>query len=397
MREKSWIGRRLPQIALALVCVAVLIGLVFVGICSKKMEAMIRHDSAMVKAQLQDAYREIQQCDEGSPEMGVAIERIWSNHSIPVIICDGEENITAVRNLRFDGDTADMSGFSERDLRRELRKIKESGDSITFDLGAGMRQKVYCGESHLVGYVWLIGVMPYVALVVFMILLCVGLAAFMTRKRRMERDNLWKGIARETAHQLGTPISGIMGWCDLLASGGADPKEVAENIGKDIERLSWVMDRFSHIEGTPNLKEESVNDDIRWVISYLAARVSRKVKLSLEEPDGEVRVRHDPTLLRWAIENLCKNAAQAISGSGAISITLSKKGAEHATIDIRDTGHGMDMATRKNVFEAGFSTKTGGWGLGLALVKRIVEENHNGRVYVLESKVGVGTTFRVEI
>ena len=140
MREKSWIGRRLPQIALALVCVAVLIGLVFVGICSKKMEAMIRHDSAMVKAQLQDAYREIQQCDEGSPEMGVAIERIWSNHSIPVIICDGEESITAVRNLRFDGDTADMSGFSERELRRELRKIKESGDSITCDLGAGMRQ-----------------------------------------------------------------------------------------------------------------------------------------------------------------------------------------------------------------------------------------------------------------
>ena len=393
----GWNVRGLPRAVLIMTSAAVLVGLVFVSICSKKMETMIRNDSAMVREQLKESYMEIEQGQEGSPEMSLAIERIWSNRNIPIIVCDGESRITAVRNLRFDGDTADVGGLSEEELRSAMRKMKASGDSITFGLGDGMRQTVYYGESHIVGYVWLVGLMPYVALVIFMILLCVGIAVFMTRRRRMERDNLWKGIARETAHQLGTPISGIMGWRNLLASGGVDPREVAENIGKDIERLSWVMDRFSHIEGTPNLKEESVNDDIRWVISYLAARVSRKVKLSLEEPDGEVRVRHDPTLLRWAIENLCKNAAQAISGPGAISITLSKKGAEHATIDIRDTGQGMDMATRKNVFEAGFSTKTGGWGLGLALVKRIVEENHNGRVYVLESKVGVGTTFRVEI
>lgn len=393
----GWNVRGLPRAVLIMTSAAVLAGLVFVSICSKKMETMIRNDSAMVREQLKESYMEIEQGQEGSPEMSLAIERIWSNRNIPIIVCDGESRITAVRNLRFDGDTADVGGLSEEELRSAMRKMKASGDSITFGLGDGMRQTVYYGESHIVGYVWLVGLMPYVALVIFMILLCVGIAVFMTRRRRMERDNLWKGIARETAHQLGTPISGLMGWRDLLRSGNVDTAEVAENISKDIDRLTWVMDRFSHMEGTPEMKETSVNADIRWVIEYLSARLSRKVKITFEEPDGEVSARHDPTLLRWAVENLCKNAAQAISGSGEITATLRRREGGHATIDIRDTGCGMDSATRERAFEAGFSAKTGGWGLGLALVRRIIEENHNGRVYVAESKVGVGTTFRIEI
>lgn len=316
--------------------------------------------------------------------LAYATEVMSSNRYVPIILCDGG-TIVSHRNLKPGG-----GEVSEEEAAEALRQMRASGDSLSVDLGAGGRQTIYYGESRMLRYVVHIRWLQIAAVALF---LAVSYAV-LTQARRRERDRLWKGLALETAHQLGTPITALRGWRDLLATGFADTGMVADELGKDIARLQSVSERFSHIGSMPALATTPLNDDLRAVADYMSHRTARGIVVSLDEPDGEVAAPHDPTLLRWAVENLCKNAADAIEGSGAIRITL-RRADGGALIEVADTGKGIAPQARRRIFDTGYTTKARGWGIGLALVKRIVCEYHHGRIWVMESRPGAGTRFGI--
>lgn len=316
--------------------------------------------------------------------LAYAAEVMSSNRYVPIILCDGD-SIVSHRNLKPGG--ADVS---EAEAAEALRQMRASGDSLSVDLGAGGRQTIYYGESRMLRYVVHIRWLQIAAVALF---LAVSYTV-LTQTRRRERDRLWKGLALETAHQLGTPITALCGWRDLLATGFADTRMVADELGKDIARLQSVSERFSHIGSMPAMETTPLNGDLRAVADYMRHRTARGIAVSLDEPDGEIAAPHDPTLLRWAVENLCKNAADAIEGNGEIRLTLRRTGGG-ALIEVADTGKGIAPQARRHIFDAGYTTKARGWGIGLALVKRIVREYHHGRIWVMESRPGAGTRFGI--
>ena len=303
-----------------------------------------------------------------------------------MVLCDGD-TIISYCNIAEDSPEA-----TEQEVTAAARDMMAEGDTMSVDLGDGRRQTLYYGENKLLAGVAFVRWME-AAVVTLMVAL---MWMLLTSARRRERDSLWKGLALETAHQLGTPISALDAWRDLLESGAADNAMVAKEMGKDLDRLKAVSERFSKIGSQPAMTTAPINDSLRQVAEYMNRRTSKRIRIELREPEGDVTAPHDPTLLRWAVENVCKNAADAIDGSGRIDISVGQKDGR-AVIDIADTGKGMTPATRRRVFDAGFTTKKRGWGIGLALVKRIVEEYHRGRVWVAESRPGTGTRFRMTL
>ena len=212
--------------------------------------------------------------------------------------------------------------------------------------------------------------------------------------RKAEQNQVWAGMAKETAHQLGTPLSSLMAWVQLLDAQEIDPM-IPREMQKDIDRLEKVTDRFSKIGSGAKLTESSLVETVKNLVDYLRPRISDKVTFEfLAETD--IYLRHNAPLMEWVIENICKNAVDAMENSGTLSIHIHST-PEWAHIDIKDSGKGIDPKQLKAIFQPGFSTKKRGWGLGLSLVKRIVTEYHNGKVFVLDSQVDSGTTFRVSL
>ena len=206
---------------------------------------------------------------------------------------------------------------------------------------------------------------------------------------------MWVGLSKETAHQLGTPISSLMAWVELLKESYPDDQLIPE-MDKDVKRLELVAERFSKIGSLPELQDGSLNMVLKHVVDYMSRRTSRKVTISYTIPDEDIIVKMNKALLEWVVENLCKNAVDAMEGAGQISLSLSDEN-NRVVIEVKDNGKGIRRKDLKNVFTPGFTTKKRGWGLGLSLAKRIVEEYHKGRIFVKESEVGVGTTFRIEL
>ena len=201
-------------------------------------------------------------------------------------------------------------------------------------------------------------------------------------------------MAKETAHQLGTPLSSLMAWVQLLETYNVDPM-VAEEMSKDVERLSKVTDRFSKIGSIPHLEDENLTETVKNVLDYLQRRFSDKIDLEFHSEEI-IFTKHNGPLMEWVIENICKNAVDAMSGKGKLSVSMHQT-PEWVHIDIKDTGKGISTKEIKTVFQPGFTTKKRGWGLGLTLVKRIIKEYHKGKVFVLSSEVNVGTTFRISL
>ncbi len=315
------------------------------------------------------------------------------NEFVPVVLTDqATGEIVDSRNL-IPG-VADSTMTTE-EQRRAFDAIRPSCDSLVF---SDVAQVLYYGESNIVKSAMRIRVIEAA-----MIAVC-GLSIFfiLTSARRRERDTLWEGLAKETAHQIGSPLQGLTGWRDLLLE-GFDPKMAAERMTADIERLTEVSELYEKIGNSPTLEDSPLNADLAKVVAYMQKRTGRSIDVTLETPNGPVSAPHNPTLIRWAVENICKNAADAMDKpEGRITVTL-RDGGDKAVIDIADTGKGMDSVTRSRVFETGFSTKKAGlngrrgWGVGLALVSRIVNEYHKGKVYVAKTQVGEGTTFRIEL
>jgi signal transduction histidine kinase len=257
---------------------------------------------------------------------------------------------------------------------------------------------VHYGESDLIRQLRWLPAIEFAIAMVFILIAYIGFSYI----KRSEQSNIWVGMAKETAHQLGTPLSSLMGWMERLRVDAAGTPRIVETVSEmehDVSRLNKVAARFSKIGSTPNLKEENINEVIEGVIGYIAKRIPRsgkRVELVMETP-GTYTARINRELFEWVIENLMKNSLDAMEGSdGKISFVLSRI-ADRVIIDVTDTGKGIDPKFHKEIFRAGYSTKKRGWGLGLTLAKRIIEEYHRGKLFVKQSSVGQGTTFRIRL
>ncbi len=333
---------------------------------------------------------------------------IEQNNSIPVMVADDDFNIIEFRNFNLPEHQPEAgAGFeqlSQRNRRYLLKRLKaQGGDTplhlmsrknphfIEVEIFDNTRQYIYYEDSILLKR---LSLYPYVQLGVMVVLVAIIYLAVLYSKRA-EQNRVWVGLSKETAHQLGTPISSLMAWTQYLEVTGAD-KDVTTEIDKDVRRLSVIADRFSKIGSTPELNVEYLNDVVGSSLDYMKNRISGKVAIAMHLDSDDHGVRLSRPLFEWVMENLTKNAVDAMDGEGSIDITT---GAEKnlAFIEISDTGKGIARKNFKTVFNPGYTTKKRGWGLGLTLVKRIIEEYHGGRIFVKCSEPGQGTTFRIEL
>lgn len=311
---------------------------------------------------------------------------IMRNTTIPIIITDSLG--------RFgDGDTRNIS-FTEKNkdkiLHRELEKMKAENEPIIISISETQKQYLYYGDSVLLEN---LKYYPMVQFGVVFLFILVAYLAF-NSSRNVEQNQVWVGMSKETAHQLGTPISSLMAWVELLKMQNIDESLIQE-FEKDTERLQKITERFSKIGSIPELIRTDVAETIRSTVEYLKTRSSVKVKFILDfDPDKKYEVPLNSSLFSWVIENLCKNAIDAMNNAGTIQVSISEK-VDQLYIEVSDTGKGISKAYFKSVFEPGFTTKKRGWGLGLSLAKRIVENYHKGKIYLKQSEINKGTTFKI--
>jgi two-component system, sporulation sensor kinase D len=309
-------------------------------------------------------------------------EIIAGNTTIPVIMTDENDKLISSLNVK------EPSSGVDKFYRKEIERLKRKNSHIEVRIDNTL-QHIYYDDSLLLKQ---LKYFPYIQLGVIFIFLLIGYLAFSGTKKA-EQNQVWVGLSKETAHQLGTPISSLLAWLDLLKSRHED--KLFDEMEKDVNRLRIIAERFSKIGSTPDLQPVKLNETVSNAVQYISQRSSQKVLIKCHfETSGQDMIRLNVPLFEWVIENLCKNAIDAMNGSGFIDIFVQKKTDEYL-IDIKDTGKGIDKGKFKAVFTAGFTTKQRGWGLGLSLAKRIVEEYHKGKIFVKQSEINKGTTFRI--
>lgn len=314
------------------------------------------------------------------------IEVVRNNAEVPVIYTNQrKDSVIAL------GKTDSLLVNSPEKLKVKLDELSSVNEPIPVDLGDGVQYYIFYAPSELVTQ---LKFYPYVQFGVIGLFLIIAYVLFSTA-RKAEQDQVWVGMSKETAHQLGTPLSSLMAWNEHLLSIGVD-ESIIQEMQHDVKRLNTITDRFSKIGSQPTLKEENVNTVLEEAIDYLKKRTSKNVAYHLNLPNEQLHAELSQPLFEWVIENICKNAVDAMDGKGEIRVTLSSL-TEGLRIDIQDTGKGISKSKFKTVFEPGFTTKKRGWGLGLSLCKRIIEIYHKGKIYVLNSEPGKGTTFRIEL
>lgn len=320
-----------------------------------------------------------------------ALSIIMDNESIPVIVTDENGNIINDRNLDSLKRETDTTY-----LNRELQLMKEQHDPIKVEylLDESTSEQLYHYVYYKNSYqLTRLRQYPYYQLTIIAIFILVSYIAF-SSSRRAEQNRVWVGMSKETAHQLGTPVSSLMGWINLIRE---TPKEQQESIlnelETDVQRLELIAERFSKIGSAPVLEEQNISAVLQESIDYLKSRSGTKVFFELKASPEEPVLLNKP-LFEWVIENLCKNAMDAMEGNGRITISVTRE-QNHVLIDVADTGKGIPKSQFKTVFKPGYTTKKRGWGLGLSLAKRIIEEYHKGKIFVKQSEAGKGTTFRL--
>ncbi len=308
---------------------------------------------------------------------------IFSNNtSIPIIVT---ENKRIINTVNID----DAIVKNDRKAMVFLSKLKNENEPIVIEYVPGKFQNLYYGNSALLNK------LKYYPLALVLIIVLFGALVYnFYRSTKIATQNkLWAGMAKETAHQIGTPLSSLIGWVELLKSENVDESTTFE-IEKDIERLQTITDRFSKIGSEPKLENKDIIAETFQSFDYLQSRFSKQIEFSFQAPETPIWVSLNSTLHSWTIENLVKNAIDAMKGKGKLALQIALEG-EAVKINVSDTGSGIQKNQFKNIFEPGFTTKKRGWGLGLSLSKRIVEEYHNGTIKVLNSEIGKGTTMQV--
>lgn len=309
---------------------------------------------------------------------------IKKNTSIPIITTDSLGNILEEKNIKYTEEN------KHKILVRELQKMKEQNAPITISVSDTETQYLHYRDSVLLEN---LKYYPLIQFAIVFLFIFVAYLAF-SSSRNSEQNQVWVGMSKETAHQLGTPISSLMAWVELLKMQNIDPKLI-EEFEKDTQRLEKITERFSKIGSVPELIRTDVAETIRSTVSYLKTRSSLKVKYILDFDElAKYEVPLNASLFTWVIENLCKNAIDAMNNVGTIQISILEKG-DQVLIDVADTGKGISKSYHKTVFQPGFTTKRRGWGLGLSLAKRIVENYHKGKIFLKQSEINKGTTFRI--
>ena len=370
-------NRQIGIIVLVIAMVIVAISVLFTNNLARQLQAEEQKNMAVWA----EATRQLILADENA-DIDLVTSIIEKNTTIPVYICDAEGNILASRNVE------------ENNLKADSRKLTPSDHHgpIELNIDPTTTQYIYWDDSSLLTRLRYV---PYAQFALIFIFIAIIVITMLTAQRS-EQNRLWVGLSKETAHQLGTPISSLNAWQQLLADKYPEDEYVPQ-MKRDIERLQMIADRFQKIGSEPDLQAQNVVPVIESAVSYMRTRTSSRITIDDScMQNVERTVMLNAPLLRWVIENLLKNAVDAISGEGTISLQMHEN--EHdVMLDISDTGKGMDSATQRRIFEPGFTSKDRGWGLGLPLAKRIVEQYHGGKLILKSSQLGVGTTFRITL
>lgn len=380
---------RIRQVKIILVVMAIAIAVASLVVS----HSMTRDLEAQERSRMEvwaEAMRSLNQAD-GNTDLNLVLKVINDNNTIPVIVLDRRGQVTDFRNLSINASSRADS----------LRRVTEKGLEL---LAMNRNIRIFLDERHrdyidvcydeslmLKRLSWY----PYVQLGVVLLFVVVAIFALLTSKRA-EQNKVWVGLSKETAHQLGTPISSLIAWIEILKETYPDDTLIPE-MDKDVKRLQLIADRFSKIGSVPAPVPTNLLELLGHVVDYMDRRTSKKVMMLTDFPVHQVIVDLNGSLFEWVIENLCKNAVDAMGGEQGIITLKVEESDTWVYLDVSDTGKGIRKRNINNVFRPGFTTKKRGWGLGLSLAKRIVEEYHHGRIYVKESEVGKGTTFRIEL
>ncbi len=380
---------RIRQVKIILVLAAIVIAVTSLIISNIFVKDLAKEERNKMEIWA-DAMRSFNMADE-TTDLGLVLKVMNDNNTIPVIVLDNKGLVQICRNV-------DVGNRSEKDSVAYVshlgKRLYDAGRFIRISMDDA-NKKAYvdvCYDDSTI--LKRLAYYPYVQLGVVLIFVVVAIFALLTSKKA-EQNKVWVGLSKETAHQLGTPISSLMAWIEILKENYPDDDLIPE-MDKDVKRLQLIADRFSKIGSLPEPVPSSLSDVVDHVIDYMDRRTSSKVLMTKKFPQNDIIVNLNASLFEWVIENLCKNAVDAMEGEGHITIKVLDLPGK-AVIEVTDDGKGIRKKDISSVFKPGFTTKKRGWGLGLSLAKRIVEEYHHGRIFVKRSEVGVGTTFRIEI
>lgn len=370
---------------IGLFSIAVLIGVSSIVYTNFVVKKLANEELERVKLMV-DATKLITELDVDNEALGFLISINKRNTTTPVIITDTSGNITHYRNL--DSTLALDTNY----LKKKVEEMRAANEPLK--LNTDYPEYFYYGDSSII---LMLRYYPYVQLFIIALFILVSYMAF-SSSRKFEQNQVWVGMSKETAHQLGTPLSSLMAWVEYLRTGdGNISNEIIDEIEKDVDRLNQVTERFSKVGSQPELEVVNIYTLIEHSVAYLQKRISNKVLISITaDSDKNCVAQITPSLFEWVIENLCKNAVDAMEGVGSITFHIETKGNE-IIIDVTDTGKGIPILLQKTVFNPGYTTRKRGWGLGLSLAKRIVESYHGGQIFVHNSEVKKGTTFRIKL
>ena len=379
-----------------------LLSVVVVSVFLFYSDSLVKDLSEQERERMQiwaDATRELVNPIDPNAVSGSNVDFLLSiierNRTIPVLLTDDGGEIIMQRNFNLpESDSLglfSLSPVNREYLVKKLGELRQSPNVIEIDMGDAGKQWLYYEDSKVLKS---LSFYPYVQLLVLLAFVLIVYYAVSSTKRA-EQNKVWVGLSKETAHQLGTPISSLMAWMELLEDEGVSPETVAE-MNKDVKRLSTIASRFSKIGSRPSMEPFDINEIVSHATDYMSTRISRRITLTVMPWDEPLIGTLSPPLTEWVMENLIKNAVDAMEGSGSITITIRPEKTK-AVIEISDTGKGIARKNQKAIFNPGFTTKSRGWGLGLTLTKRIIEDYHGGLIYVKKSELGVGTTFAIEL
>lgn len=367
-----------------LLLVAVIISITVLWVTNSLVEDLRREERSKVKiwAAATEQTTDIENLDQ---DISFIFEVINLNKTIPLILTDADGNILFHKNFP-------MKKVQNKDyLENQLRLMKDNYDPIVFEYTDGKSNKIYYKDSVLLTR---LKYFPYLILLTVGLFIIIGYLAF-SATRKSEQNKVWAGMARETAHQIGTPLSSLMGWIALMQEKDSN-KDIVSEMNKDIYRLQTITERFSKIGSQPELDFQDVVKVVEQSFYYMKDRSSEKIDFQFDVTGKENYSFINNQLFGWVIENIIRNAIDSIQSKGWIKVSV-KEIDKRILVDVSDNGKGIKASQLKNVFEPGYTTKLRGWGLGLSLVRRIIEDYHNGQVFVLHSELNKGTTFRITL
>lgn len=383
--QMQWTDR-IRQVKIVLVLAAVFLVVASLAV-SQFLVSDLKEEEQRKMGVWAQAMRTLNNADENT-DLSLVLEVLNGNHTIPVIVLDSQGDVQDYRNLAVRADNAKDSLLYIKEKAQAWQKTEHS---IRIDLSDQDYMEICYGESlMLIRLAW----WPYVQLGVVLVFVLIAIFALLSSKKA-EQNKVWVGLSKETAHQLGTPISSLMAWVEVLKDTYPDDELIPE-LGSDVKRLQRIAERFSKIGSKPEIQPENLNEVVTQVLQYIGRRTSNRVSLVCNLPQQPLIVPMNAPLFEWVVENLCKNAVDSMDGDGTITLTATDLPNCYA-LEVADTGKGIAKNHFQTIFMPGFTTKKRGWGLGLSLAKRIIEDYHQGHIFVKNSELGKGTTFRIEL